>query len=94
MENALVMPWAIPVIFGCLVAIVAILANVTSSTIKSLSLTSLKKRMLKMGYTATDIERVVCASPNQCPHCGAAHPVDDPHLSKPPKPPKHPMGVA
>ena len=93
MSHALAMPWAIPVIFGCTVGIVAILAGATSSTIKALAETSLKKRMVNQGFSVSDIERVICATANRCPHCGVDYPNDEHTPSKPMKPPKRHAGV-
>ena len=61
-HQALTMPWVVPTIFGCLVAIVAIVANVASATMKANAQTNLKRRMVEQGYSADDIERVIRAT--------------------------------
>ncbi len=90
MTHFLAMPWVIPVVFGCLVGMVAIIANASSSTIKSISETGLKKRMVAQGFTASDIERVVRANARHCPHCGHEYPEES---SIPAKPPRRHAGV-
>lgn len=62
MVQALAVPWVIPVIFGCLVAIVAIVANVISSTVTANAETDLKRRLVEQGYSADDIVRIVRAT--------------------------------
>ena len=85
MSNVLVMPWAIPVICGCLVGIVAIIANTLSSLIKSNAETSLKKRMVGQGFTVADIERVIRSTARACPKCGSEYPEENYMPAKPPK---------
>ena len=84
MANVLVMPWAIPAIFGCLVAIVAIVANVASATIKANAETNLKRRMVERGYSVDEIERVIRATSNDSPQCAQDFPTQA-AASKPPK---------
>jgi sensor histidine kinase regulating citrate/malate metabolism len=84
MIHAMTMPWVIPTIFGCLVAIVAIVANVASATMKASAETNLKRRMVEQGYSVDEIERVIRATSNddqQCAHDLPAHAT----ASKPPK---------
>ena len=90
MSNVLVMPWAIPVIFGCLVGMVAIIANTISSVVKSNAETSLKKRMVDQGFAVDDIERVVRSTSHACPNCGSDYPEEQ---YRPAKPPKHARAV-
>ncbi len=87
LSHALAMPWAIPTIFGCLVAIVAILSKTIASAVNSISETSLKKRMVNQGFSASEIERIVHASARTCRHCGSQFPETDDHPTKPPKRP-------
>ncbi len=61
-QHAMAMPWVIPTIFGCMVAIVAIVSNVMSATLKANAETNLKRRMVEQGYSADDIERVIRVS--------------------------------
>ena len=84
MASALVMPWVIPVIFGCLVAIVAIVANVIGSTVKANAETDLKRRMVEQGYSADDILRVIRATSADGEESGDEFAT----LAKPSKPPK------
>lgn len=48
--------------FGCLVAIVAIVANAITATLKANAETNLKRRMVEQGYPADDIMRVIRAT--------------------------------
>ena len=57
-------PWAIPVVFGCLVGIASIFARAFSECVQRTSLNRLKQSMVNRGYTAVDIERVVAANPD------------------------------
>lgn len=63
MYNALSMPWAIPTIFGCLVAIVAIISGAVASCYKASSANRLKRAMVERGYSAAEIARVIQVSP-------------------------------
>ena len=84
MVQSLALPWVVPTIFGCLVAIVAIVANVISSTVKANAETDLKRRMVEQGYSADDILRVIRATSE------GSEETDDACATpaKPPKPPK------
>ncbi len=88
-SNALAMPWVIPTIFGCGVAMVAIIANVVSSTLKANAETRLKQRMVEQGYSPDDIVRVIRASAGE-------ESDDDEFVSsaKPSKPPKQYKAMA
>jgi hypothetical protein len=90
MTSVLTMPWAIPTIFGCLVAMVAIVANVTAATIKANAETNLKKRMIEQGYSAAEIERVIRAS-GTSGHAPCREYDEESPPRKPPK--KHPSMV-
>lgn len=85
-HSALAMPWVVPVIFGCLVGMVAIVANAIVSIMRANAETNLKRRMVEHGYTAEDIARVIRASSHATPDS-----VDEDanaasrHPSKPPK---------
>ncbi len=99
MVQMLALPWAIPVVFGCLVGIVAILANMVSNIIRNVSETGLKKRMVDQGFSAAEIERVVRAGAARCPACGYEGDDEDESAhrakpAKPAKPPKHRADVA
>ena len=59
MERVLIMPWAIPVIFGCAVAMISILAKMVSYCWKYHCDTRLKRSMIERGYSVADIERVL-----------------------------------
>jgi len=86
-QSALGLPWVVPVVFGCLVAMVAIVANVVASTLKTNAETNLKRRMVEHGYSAEDIERVICATAresDECEECDDRRTVP----AKPVKPPK------
>jgi len=69
LTQVLTMPWAIPVIMGCLVAIVAILATVVSCCISGVAETKLKRAMVERGFSAGEIERVVKASADDSVPC-------------------------
>lgn len=62
MYDFLIMPWAIPVICGCVVAAVAIIFGTLKSAYSELAETRLKQSMVDQGFTAAEIERVVTAS--------------------------------
>ena len=87
LSHALAMPWVIPTIFGCLVAIVAIISKASASAVNSIAETSLKKRMVDQGFSAAEIERIVYATARNCPQCGSQFPEADAHPAKPPKRP-------
>jgi hypothetical protein len=62
MYNALSMPWAIPTIFGCLVAIVAIVSGTVAGCYKASSANRLKRAMVERGYSAAEIAQVIQVS--------------------------------
>ena len=64
---ALMMPWAIPVIMGCCVAMVAILGSLITSCISELAVTNLKRTMVERGYSSAEIQQVVAASSDSEP---------------------------
>ncbi len=84
MVQLISMPWAIPVIFGCLVAIVAIIANSISTTLRTNAEIGLKRQMVERGYTAAEIERVMRASSGESEPCSSEISAD----TVPRKPPK------
>ena len=65
MYDFLIMPWAIPVISGCAVAVVAIIVGSIKSALTALAETSLKQSMVEQGFSAAEIERVVLARSQQ-----------------------------
>jgi hypothetical protein len=67
LTQVLMMPWAIPVIMGCMIAIVAIVGGLVSSCITDLAETNLKRSMVERGFSAAEIERVVQASAGEKP---------------------------
>lgn len=54
-------PWVLPIICGSIVAIVAIIGGVVSDCVKATSRTGLKRTMVEHGYTAEQIDYVLCA---------------------------------
>ena len=63
--DVLIMPWVVPVVFGCLVAIVAIVSGVVSDCVKKVAETKLKQSMVERGYSAAEIERVLRATADE-----------------------------
>ena len=53
MYDFLIMPWAIPVISGCAVAVVAIIAGSVKSMLTDLAETRLKQSMVDQGFSAS-----------------------------------------
>jgi hypothetical protein len=84
-DNALSMPWAIPTIFGCLVAITAIVCGAVAGSFKASSINRLKRAMVERGYSAAEIERVIRAKPQEAYECGDD---EDYERRRPPKPEK------
>lgn len=60
--EVLAMPWVIPVIFGCLVGMVAIVTSHVSGCITHVAETNLKRAMVERGFSAAEIERVIKAT--------------------------------
>lgn len=69
LTQVLTMPWAIPVIMGCLVAIVAIVSTIVSGCITEVAETKLKRSMVERGFSPIEIERVVKASADDSVSC-------------------------
>ena len=61
MESIVTLPWVIPVVCGCTVAIVAIVCGVISECVKTVVQTNLKRTMVENGYTAEQIVTVLRA---------------------------------
>lgn len=55
-------PWVLPVMFGSLIAIVAILGGVISDCVTNVSRTNLKRSMVEQGYTVEQINSVMNAN--------------------------------
>lgn len=77
--HVLAMPWVVPVIFGCLVGIIAIITSHVSGCITQVAETNLKRVMVERGFSAAEIERVIKAT---------AEPADDGVPGKPAFPQK------
>jgi hypothetical protein len=60
--HVLTMPWGIPVIFGCLVGMVSIVAKRVSQCVTQMAEINLKRAMVERGFPAAEIERVVRAT--------------------------------
>lgn len=67
--QVLMAPWAIPVIMGCSIAIVAVIGGVVKECIATVAETKLKRSMVERGFSPSEIERVLQAScdPNFSP---------------------------
>jgi len=61
-SDVLTLPWVVPVVSGCLVAVIAIVSGVFSDCVKKMAETKLKQSMVERGYSAAEIERVVRAT--------------------------------
>ena len=61
LESIVTLPWVIPVVCGCIVAIVAIIGGVISECFKCVAQAGLKRSMVENGYTAEQIVLVLNA---------------------------------
>ncbi len=61
LTDVLTQPWAVPVIFGCMIPILAIIVGGISGCITKLGELKLKRCMIERGYTPADIEQVINA---------------------------------
>jgi hypothetical protein len=62
LTSILAIPWVVPIVCGCTVAIVAILAGVISDVVKNVAHTNLKRAMVDQGYTIDQIDHVLTSS--------------------------------
>lgn len=62
MLGILTLPWVIPTVCGCSVAIVAIVAHAVSEAWSSAAAANLKRSMVEQGMSAMEIEQVLRAS--------------------------------
>ncbi len=65
LSNIVTLPWVIPVVCGCTVAIVAIICGAISECFKIMAQTNLKRSMVENGYTAEQIVSVLNAKPSR-----------------------------
>ena len=57
--NIVSLPWVVPIVSGCAVAIMAILGGMISECLKSIAHTNLKRSMVEQGYTIEQIDHVL-----------------------------------
>jgi hypothetical protein len=62
LTQVLMMPWAIPVIMGCTIAIVAVVGGLITNCLTQLAETNLKRSMVERGFSPDEIQRVVQTS--------------------------------
>ena len=71
MASIVNVPWVVPVVCGCTVAIVAIVCGVISECVKTVTQTSLKRSMVENGYTAEQIVTVLHAKQQKPSGCAS-----------------------
>ena len=67
LTQVLLMPWVIPIGVGGAVAMFAIGGGILSNCIARVTEAGLKRSMVEQGFSAHEIERVICCVPGETP---------------------------